>query len=156
MEEPSSIYKLKTDKVLESQAVPLYDMDAAAGLTPLFRDRNMATPVGHIVIPNIPKVDMAIYVVGDSMYPILKAGDIVLCKEVNDIMNNIFFGEIYIVSVDMDGDEYTTIKYIQKSEQPGFVKLVSYNTHHAPMDVPIARINKMAVVKASVRYHTMA
>ena len=39
--------------------------------------------LGRIVIPNIPVCDGAVYVSGDSMYPILKSGDIVGFKSIH-------------------------------------------------------------------------
>lgn len=49
--------------------------------------------VGKIIIPRMPDCDGAISVTGDSMYPLLKSGDIVAYKEVQDIQN-IHFGDI--------------------------------------------------------------
>ena len=110
-------FALRTDKNLDVQQIPLYDIEAVAGLVPLFQDRTMQTPLDYISIPRLPKCDGAVYVTGDSMYPLLKSGDIVLYKEVGDIKNEIFWGEMYLLSMDMSGEEYITVKYIQKSEQ---------------------------------------
>ena len=57
------------------------------------------------------------------MYPLLKSGDIVLYKQLHDI-DDIFWGDIYLLSIDIDGEEYVTVKYIQKSDREGYVKLV--------------------------------
>ena len=53
------------------QSVPLYSIEATAGLVPLFEQREQCTPVNYIHIPNLPKCDGAVYVAGDSMYPLL-------------------------------------------------------------------------------------
>ena len=71
-------FSRKTDNSLPMQSVPLYSIEGTAGLVPLFTDRMSIEPVNYIHIPNLPKCDGAIYVVGDSMYPLLKSGDIVL------------------------------------------------------------------------------
>lgn len=63
-------------------------------MVPLFVDRDSQTPIDYIHIPNLPRCDGAIYVVGDSMYPLLKSGDIVLYKQVSGIEN--IFGAICI------------------------------------------------------------
>ena len=68
------------------------------------------------------------------MYPLLKSGDIVLYKQLRDI-NDIFWGDMYLLSIDIDGEEYVTVKYIQKSDRAGYVKLVSQNQHHADKDL---------------------
>ena len=148
-------FRLKTDSSLESQQIPLYDIEAVAGLVPLFQDSKAQEPIDHISIPHLPKGDGAVYITGDSMYPLLKSGDIVLYKEINDIRNEIFWGEMYLLSIDMSGEEYITVKYIQKSERDGFVKLVSQNKHHQDKDVEMSKIKALALVKASIRINAM-
>ena len=110
--------------------------------------------LGKILIPNISVCDGAVYVNGDSMYPILKSGDIIGYKEISSF-DNVIYGEIYLVSFMIDGDEYLAVKYVNRSEKEGHLKLVSYNTHHEPMDIPFASINAMAIVKFSIRRHMM-
>lgn len=147
-------FKLRTDNSVPYQAVPLYDIIGTAGLVPLFTDENSLKPVDYIHIPNLPKCDGAIYIVGDSMYPLLKSGDIVLYKQMTD-KNNIFWGDMYLLSIDMDGEEYITVKYIQKSDEAGCVKLVSQNPHHADKEIKLDRIRAIAFVKASIRMNSM-
>lgn len=65
----------KSSEKLEDADVPLYDIDAAANLRTLMGDKT-ANILGRISIPNIPSCDGAVYVRGDSMYPLLKTGDI--------------------------------------------------------------------------------
>ena len=147
-------FRLKTDNSLPMQSVPLYAIHGTAGLVPLFADAQNFKPVNYIHIPNLPKCDGAIYVVGDSMYPLLKSGDIVLYKQLHDI-DDIFWGDMYLLSIDIDGEEYITVKYVQKSEYDGCVKLVSQNPHHADKDVPKSRIRAIAIVKASIRMNSI-
>lgn len=148
-------FKLKTDSITDIQQIPLYDMEAVAGLVPLFNDTIKHVPIDYIQIPNLPRCDGAIYITGDSMYPLLKSGDIVLYKRVDDILNCIFWGEMYLISVDMGGEEYVTVKYIQKSDQPDYIRLVSYNQHHDDKDVPVSKIRALAFIKASIRINSM-
>ena len=135
-------YLHRTDNSLPLQSVPLYSIEGTAGLVPLFSDQAQLKPVNFIHIPNLPKCDGAIYIVGDSMYPLLKSGDV-------------FWGDMYLLSIDIDGEEYVTVKYIQKSDRKGYVKLVSQNPHHADKEVEIARIRALALVKASIRMNSM-
>ena len=88
------------------------------------------------------------------MYPLLKSGDIVLYKQLNDI-EDIFWGDMYLLSIDIDGEEYITVKYIQKSDKPGYIKLVSQNPHHADKEVEISKIRALAFVKASIRMNSI-
>ena len=62
---------------------------------------------------------------------------------------------MYLLSIDIDGEEYITVKYIQKADKEGYVKLVSQNPHHADKDVAIDRIRALALVKASIRMNSM-
>lgn len=147
-------YKHRTDNSLPLQSVPLYSIEGTAGLVPLFTEQAQAKPLNYIHIPNLPKCDGAIYIVGDSMYPLLKSGDIVLYKQLRDI-DDIFWGDMYLLSIDLDGEEYITVKYIQKSEREGYVRLVSQNPHHADKEVEIGRIRAIALVKASIRMNSI-
>jgi phage repressor protein C with HTH and peptisase S24 domain len=148
-------YRLKTDTTVESQQIPLYNIEAVAGLIPLFSDARSQQPIDHISIPYLPKCDGAVYVTGDSMHPLLKSGDIVLYKQLHDVQNEIFWGEMYLLSLDVSGDEYITVKYIRKSEKPGFVVLASYNPDHQDKEVAIDKINALALIKASIRINAM-
>ncbi|AMA50456.1 MULTISPECIES: S24 family peptidase [Flavobacterium] len=148
-------FPLKTDNSVHYQQIPLYDIEATAGLVPLFSESSNNVPLDYISIPNLPKCDGAIYVTGDSMYPLLKSGDIVLYKEINDIQNEIFWGEMYLLSIEMSGEEFVMVKYIQKSENANFVKLVSQNKHHQDKEVEISKIRALALIKASIRINSM-
>lgn len=152
----TQIFKLKTDRLVDNQAVPLYNLEATAGVVALFNDYNETQPVDYIKIPNLPKCDGALYVTGDSMYPLLKSGDIVMYKQVVDIENDIFWGEMYLVGIDLHGEEHVLVKYIQKSEKEGYVKLVSQNKHHQDKDIKVSKIKALALVKASIRINSMS
>ena len=143
----------KIPEPLSNREVILYDISAAANLKTLLGDKSQNI-LGKISIPDIPKCDGAVYVKGDSMYPLLKSGDIIAYKEIHDF-DNAIKGEIYLISFELDGDEYLTVKYVNKSDKDRYLKLVSYNPHHDPMDIPISSINAMALVKVSIRMNTM-
>jgi hypothetical protein len=151
--EPLSVFWGERDGK-RTQRVPLYRIEAAAGIVSVFETLQKQTPVDYLSIPNLPKCDGAVYVTGDSMYPLLKSGDIIVYKVLHDI-SNIFWGEMYLLSIVHNGDSYITVKYVQKSEQEGFVKLVSQNQHHQEKELPIDSIRFAALVKASVRINSM-
>ena len=142
-----------SEKKITQQSIPLYDVSVAANLKTVFdnKDQNI---LGEISMPDIPRCDGAVYVRGDSMYPLLKSGDIVGYKEIHDF-SNVIYGEMYIVAYDIEGDEYVCVKYINRSEQDGCVKLVSYNPHHDPKDIPVSSINALALIKFSIRKNTI-
>lgn len=140
--------------IQEEQDVPLYDITAAAGCVSLFQDSHNQVPIDKIKIPNLAKCDGAMFTRGDSMYPILKSGDIVLYKVLPDL-NYIIWGETYIVCYDVLGDLYNVIKYVQRSSRPDYLLLVSHNEHHQPFEVHISQVKAMALVRASIRYNNM-
>jgi len=155
IETPIQDYSKASDKRVEDQEIPLYEHEAAAGLTKLFS--NSENILDFIRVPNLPKCDGAVHISGDSMYPLLKSGDIVMYKQVHDIINGIFWGEMYLLSLIIDGEDYTMVKYIQKSERgDDHVKLVSQNQYHAPKDVPLKSIRALALIKASIRINSMS
>ena len=112
-------YMHRTDNSVPLQSVPLYSIEGTAGLVPLFTARTQAKPGNLIHIPNLPKCDGAVYVVGDSMYPLLKSGDIVLYKQLHDL-NDIFWGDMYLLSTDIHGEEDVTVQYIQKPDREAY------------------------------------
>ncbi len=149
------VFKLRTDRLIDRQQIPIYDMEAVAGLVPLFADQYSQSIVEVMETTLIPKCDGGLRIVGDSMYPLLKSGDIVFYKQIHDILNNIVWGEMYLVSFDVDGDEYVSVKYLQKSDIPDHVVLVSYNEHHKPMEIHVNRIRALAFIKASLRLNSL-
>ncbi len=150
----SASFARGAEMAMPLQSVPLYSIEATAGLVPLFEQQEAHCPINYIHIPNLPKCDGAIYVVGDSMYPLLKSGDIVLYKQLRSL-EDIFWGDMYLLSIDLDGEEYVTVKYVQRSERAGYVRLVSQNQHHADKDIEMSRIRAIALVKASIRMNSM-
>lgn len=156
LNEPREIYSLRTDQLQEFQKIPLYNIEASAGLIPIFENGNSQLIEDYLVIPRVPKCDGAIHITGDSMYPLLKSGDIVAYKQIHDLPNEIFWGEMYLISVEVAGEEYISVKYVQKSEKGiEWIKLVSENRHHQDKDVKLSKVRAMALVKASVRINSM-
>ncbi|MDD4592806.1 MAG: S24 family peptidase [Parabacteroides sp.] len=134
--------------------VPLYNIDAAANLRTIF-DNKQQNIIDTIRIPDLPKCDGAIYIRGDSMYPLLKSGDIVIYKEISDF-DSLIFGEMYLIDFTINNDDFLVVKFVKRSNIAGHIQLVSYNIHHDPIDIPVQGcIRAMALIKASVRINTM-
>lgn len=145
---------LRTDHKLESQDIPLYDLSATAGLVAIFND-NHISPDDYLRIPNLPPVDGAIYVRGESMTPLLKSGDIIIFKRLALSLDSILWGQIYLLSFTAGGDFFTVVKYVQKSDTTDCIRLVSHNDRFQPKDIPLSSIQALAIVKASITFHTM-
>ena len=151
---PTHTFSTKSDRIIDQQDVPLYDYNATAGLVAIFNDHALE-PADFLRIPNLPPVDGAIYVRGESMSPLLKSGDIVMYKKKELSIDSILWGEIYLLSFISDGDTYTAVKYIQKADEADKIRLASFNPSFAPKDIPMSSITALALVKASLTFHTM-
>lgn len=139
----------------KDQSIPLYDTFGAAGCVSLFQNNHTNIPIDTIKIPDLPSCDGAIFIRGDSMYPILKSGDIVLYKTINSV-EYIIWGETYIVCYESDGDIYTVVKYVKKADNQALkLTLLSQNEHHQPFDIYATQVKAIALVRASIRYNNM-
>ena len=147
--DPASKYKKPTIR-----RVPLYNLEKAKGLAALFQEKSK--PLSYVSVPDLPQCDGAVYVTGDHMYPFLKSGGIVMYKEIHNIPESLIRGEMYLISIDLDGAEYVSVKWLRKSDKgQDYVKLVSENQHHEDTDIHIDRILALAMIKASIHFHTM-
>lgn len=148
-------FALRTDRVRESQMVPLYELEATAGIRSMFIG-NHQRPTEHIYIPNLSPCDGAVFARGNSMSPLIQSGDIILFKQVKNIdLMTICWGEIYMISYGEEEDNYIVIKYLRKSSNEGFATLASFNPEHKSQDIPLSSIRALALVKAAVKYTTM-
>ena len=151
---PDHTFQLRTDKLMSEQDIPLYELAATAGLVSIFNDLRQE-PVDHLRVPNLPPVDGAVYVRGDSMSPLLKSGDIIIFKKVEPDPGLILWGQIYLLSYSTGGDTFTVVKYVKRSAREGHIQLVSANTFYDPMDIPASSVTALALVKASITFYTM-
>lgn len=110
-----------------SKTIPYYDIEVSAGPIAFYKDYP-ELPHTALEIPFVSDVDLAMPVYGDSMYPRIKSGDIVLLKKIKD-PDVIMFGEVYLVIT----NDYRTIKYIRKHEDEDKVILVSENERFDPV-----------------------
>ncbi|GAB6123043.1 S24 family peptidase [Dysgonomonas termitidis] len=150
---PPLIVAEPENKIEGETVIPLYDINAAAGMRLLF-ESGKQNIIDTIKIPYITKSDGAIFITGDSMYPLMKSGDIAVYRQIHSL-DYLHYGDIYIVSYSVEGDEYVVIKYVQRSDKKDHLKLVSYNEHYNPVDIPISSVMAIAIVQANIRYNTM-
>lgn len=151
---PVHTFALRTDRRVDVQDIPLYDLSATAGLVAVFNDSNVA-PEDYLRVPSLPPVDGAIYVRGESMSPLLNSGDIIIYKRLEPTLESILWGQIYLISFTAGSDSFTVIKFIQKSDRPGCVRIASQNERYQPNDIPLSSIRALALVKASITFHTI-
>ena len=154
LNEPHTVYETRSlDRIHESQTIPLYDAFATASVVSLFSNPSNNDVIDTLHIPNMPKCDGAIIVTGDSMSPLIKSGDIVCYKTVQDLDNNILYGNMYLINIDFEGDEMLLVKYLHRGEKKGFLKLVSENKLHDPIEVNLKSVLSVALIKGNVRFN---
>ncbi|RAR46501.1 S24 family peptidase [Flavobacterium lacus] len=132
--------------------IPLYDLKQAGGLKKLLSlNKKESIVLGYISLPDAPKCDGALIAFGEGMHPLIKNGDYLLYKKVETKYNQLFYGEMYLLSIDVEGEEYITFKYIQKSEtNPDTIVLVSFNQNFQTKEIPFANVKALALIKATI------
>lgn len=136
-----------------SKSIPVYDINAAANLETLFTN-NPQHVLGEIKIPNAPDCDGAIYVRGDSMYPLVKSGDMVSYKQLYNI-DNLISGEMYVVDFHLDGNDFLVVKYVKWEEKHASLRLICYNQHHEDILIPASAVRAIALIKIVIRLNSM-
>lgn len=147
----------KANDALDFRKVPLFNLEKTIGIVPMVNEISLDEEkiIDYISIPNIPSSDGAIYATGDSMHPVLKAGDIITYKKIDINRQKIFFGDLYLLAIKID-DSTTmkTIKLVQQSDLgDDYIKLVSHNQQHPAKDVHLSEITAMGLVRVSIRLH---
>lgn len=138
---------------IREQDVPVYESMTLQSLDSLFS--NTLKPNSYLSLPNLPKCDGAVRMWGDAMSPELQSGDLLVYKKVKDLRNGLFLGQIYLLSVEVEGEEYIMVQYVERSDISESVKLVSKNERYPPKDIPLDSIKAMAMIRASVRYRSI-
>jgi hypothetical protein len=147
--EPQAGYR--TGNNPSRQHIPIYDLAESAPLSALFAEPGRFQPIDHLTASTLPRCDGGIRVGVEGMPPVYRAGDIVFYRRVNDMHNAIVWGEAYLLSFELDGDEYILIRYIHPSDCPDRVRLVEENPRHAPREIALDQIRALALIKGLVR-----
>lgn len=154
-EKSLTIHQLESEIKLKKQDIPLYDIQTADEIIDLFSSNENPTPIDYIKTPKLSKCDGALYITGDSMYPLLKSGDIAIYKKVLNPKQNIIWGEMYLICIDNDGNESFFIRYLKPSERENYMQFVSQNPHYPTIEFAIDNIKALAIVKASIRINSL-
>jgi ribulose bisphosphate carboxylase small subunit len=73
---------------------------------------------------------------------------------VND-PEDVFWGDMYMLSVDVGGEEYVTVRRVNRSERKGYVRLSGFDNPHADKEIEVSKIRGIAFIKASIRMNSM-
>lgn len=155
LEENDGRFYKKIGKSEENTDIPLYDIQTTSGIIDLFGDNENQKPEDFIRVPKTSNCDGALYVAGDSMYPLLKSGDIVMYKKIFNLENNIIWGEMYLIYVNNDGNESFFTRYLKQSERESYVQFVAQNPDHQTIEFPVSSIKALALVKGFIRVNSL-
>lgn len=140
-------------KDMEYQGVPIYNVPIDASFLERFRDEAYYEPIGFLNLPKLRNCDFAAVISGNSMYPLMKSGSIVVCRIVNANLNTdgSYFdeGEMYFVST-VNGFE--TVKYVQSSDKPDELLLIPHNEKIRPTTIKKSNVIRMCIVEAWLNF----
>ncbi len=150
LNEPTSKYKVKRNKGTE---IPLFRLNQDYTLEELLDNPEKVLPETMLSIPSSSKCDAAVYLTTNTMYPMLKAGDIVGYKKISQWPSEIFWGETYLISLNISGSEQIVLHQVQISKNNAkSIKLVSYNPQYEDKEIDLDSFKAMAQVVFSIRF----
>lgn len=127
------------------EAIPLYDIDVAAGTQcrqRMFTEENLR---GHLYLPELNPNWVAVRAQGDSMQPVVNNGAYICLLPVNE-KDNIIWGDIYVVVT----EKRRVVKYVRRNADPSRITLKSANPEYDPIEIPLDNIIALYPVKAIV------
>lgn len=152
-----SILKRRTEGVtntkkqntnLPDKRVPYYEIDVTATNIESFED-----------IQELPEYDIdfkpfndcvaMLPIVGDSMFPEYKNGDIIAIKEAPS--THIMYGETHLI---ITREGFRTVKKIRKSKDKDYVILMPINPNYDEAEILKSDIVKLYIVKGQFKKHT--
>ena len=141
-------YLLLGKETSSAKPIPFYeDIPVWMGQTNYFQE-NHETPTAWLSIPWLQDCDAAFPATGNSMYPRLQPGEVVLCKYFPSWREYVPYGEIFVIIT----KAFRTVKYIKKASKATHYLLVPENLEeHEPFEVPISEILNILIVKGSIK-----
>lgn len=141
--------KFELGKTSPNEGVPYYEIEVSASPLFMFSDES-EVPSLRLMVPGFEDCDMALNVWGDSMHPTYCSGDIIICKRIID-KTEIVYGEPYLIIT----PERRLLKYIKKSKSIEKWLLVSENDFYDPIEIDIARVIHLYIVKGRVKRNSL-
>lgn len=152
-EEPGNAPYVSTRRKLKAESkpeqIPIYDVPIDASFLERYRDDGPGMePVGFLNIPKLRNCNFAAVISGNSMYPIMKSGTVVVCRMVENL-DYFDEGEMYFIST-VNGFE--TVKYVQSGDTPDELKLIPHNEKIKATIVKKSMILRMCIVEAWLNF----
>ncbi len=137
----------KNNAILAAHKLPLYDVDAMAGNMMLFSESNPEYIIDWVDLPALRNATACIGVMGDSMYPTYKRGDIIVLKEIFDYAKDVEYGQAYVIVT----NESLWLKRIDKHKIKNTWHLRSDNKAYGIMEVDQKKVVKLYRVRGTIR-----
>lgn len=152
--EPRATFEPASAETVPFQRIPLYSSSDSPSLDELLASGITKPESECIYIPRLSKCDGAMYVTTDAMLPVLRSGDIVIYKRIQST-GDILWGEMYLLSAVIGGEQYTLLRYLRQADRNGYVRLSGSNPSYADRDIEASSITSLAMVKATIRIQSM-
>lgn len=144
-----------TQKGEKKFLIPFYNVELTSTPMLLFTDPH-SLPSTEIDLPGYAGSSFAINMAGNSMYPVIESGSMIIVKEITD-KSIILYGEIYLVVT----KDYRMVKRLRKSKKHGWVIAASENRNglesngetYADIEIPINKIEFLYLVQGSIKRH---
>ncbi|QOD60618.1 S24/S26 family peptidase [Polaribacter haliotis] len=124
------------------EGVPYYDVEFAAGFED-FTQNQAIKPTSIILHPFFTGCDFVIRASGQSMAKIIKHGDAIGIKQLDNWQEFLPFGEIYAI---VTKDNYRMIKVITKGSTEDYFTLISKPTDNKKEEFPPQEIKKNQII----------
>lgn len=139
VKEPCETYNIK------EEGIPLIPISAMAGFG-TGECQILEYECERYVIPMFTDAEFLISVKGDSMYPRYASGDVVACKKV-PVDTFLQWNKVYV----LDTEQGALIKRIRKGNDVEHILIVSDNKEYEPFEMPVKKINSIAIVVGVIR-----
>jgi SOS-response transcriptional repressor LexA len=127
------------------EGLPMFEVPVTLGAIEVIRDEPANNAAFYLHIPQFRDCTFGTRASGDSMYPEIRNGDFVICKEIESII----YGDIYLV-ITFDGHE--TVKYIHPHpDKEDHIILVPRNESIPRTPLPKSAIRKIYKVKGVIK-----
>lgn len=133
------------------KGAPVYDIDVAAGCTPLARMFTEDRIIGRLNLPDINPDNPVVRVTGDSMSPRINSGAYLSIRPIRNL-STIAWGQIYVVIV----EDYRFVKYVRRHPDRDYVVLHSANPDYDDIELPRRDILGLYLVETILNYDVIA
>lgn len=141
---------LETVPARKGKVIRFWENIEATGGGIMSFDDTLDGNYSEMVLPDFTDCTDAIRLVGDSMYPRYKSGQVLVFKEWRESF--VEFGQVYLI---ITRTGYRMVKYLQPSSESGKLICVSENKEQfPPFSIEIESIYRLYLIKGSVEQNT--